>query len=51
MLSACDLIQTLNNGNKSVAYRLIGPATTIVEGSLPVRNVQPFVLIAPTVGL
>jgi hypothetical protein len=42
---------TLNNGIKSAAYLVIGPATTIDESSFPVRSVQPFVLIMPTVGL
>lgn len=42
---------TLNKGSKSLAYRVMGPATTIVEGSFPVLNVHPRVLTRPTVGL
>lgn len=45
------VLKTLNSGSKSFAYLLIGPATTIVELSLPVRKVHPRVLIVPTVGL
>lgn len=38
-------------GSKSLAYRLMGPATTMVSVSSPVLNVHPFILTAQTVGL
>lgn len=38
-------------GKRSQAFRVIGPATTIVDSSFPVRNVHPLVFTIPTVGL
>lgn len=42
---------TFIRGKRSQAFRVIGPATTIVDCSFPVRNVHPLVFTIPTVGL